>query len=761
MKKKFNIKFFGIILLILFILSNSIAPSLAIEITNQDEYLESLKQLRDNIYNRYKKDVNSQWEWANIGFYEGFNNGIEGGYRKGLNDLPKGLDLYKIIGELDSRAIAGMGSTVAGTVIALTSMGIDCTNLESFEIDGKPFRTRDRKDATNLVKFIYDSNSGGINFCTWGLIALDMGNYSTPADANSTREKLLETILNHKYGSDGFAVDMVAMLMQSLYPYQNDPVYGKRVKEKLENGLDLFQGHKTANKVEPMGEDFIFNSWGVPNSESTAHVIIALCNMGIDPFSDYRFSRGPNDNMIVNWVNRFVTNNRDGFGHTDNRYNGIGTEQGMYALQCYINFKENGGKKPYSLWYDGVSFNFGEQNMDTEPILSFKLMGYDGEISHLTNTITIIIEDPVSIEELKNLQPEIKLGENYTIEGNLDRDFTKDIVYNIKDKDGKNILYNVNIINGSTWFNKFILRGVDGKIDRVKNQIKFEFPYGTYVENLLPNFVEIQPKDKDIKLIPDINTPLDFSAKESFTYTIDNVDNGRKVEYEIILDYGETKGDASIREFSIGKYKAQIQGKSINIALPENMTKEEFISKNKNTSPVIKGYYETIDPSPNLDKNSIDNYLQDYILTDEEGNVSLYNIKFVEKKADSPIEKPEEKPSNKPKDSELIIESFKIGNIEAEIDNEQGIIYIELPYELDLSYVFPIITLSKGSIYPSLEKPLDLRKPIIYTLCGDGEIKNYKLKINILPPKPATKLWEYLRRYSEPEDYQIIIGGEN
>mgnify|MGYP001499243444 CR=1 FL=1 len=84
-----------------------------------------------------------------------------------------------------------------------------------------------------------------------------------------------------------------------------------------------------------------------------------------------------------------------------------------------------------------------------------------------------------------------------------------------------------------------------------------------------------------------------------------------------------------------------------------------------------------------------------------------------------------------------------------------------LPYEIDLNYVFPIITLAKGSIYPSLEKPLDLRKSIIYTLYGDGEIKNYKLKINILPPKTATKLWQYIERYSGSQEYQVIIGGEN
>lgn len=782
MKVKIKARRYGLFLFALLIVFSSLIPSFVIGVSDEDQHLTEFKQLRDNIYKRYQKDANSQWEWANIGFYEGMNNKIEGGYRKTVEDLPKGYNLYKIIEDLDSRSIAGMGQTVGGTVIALTAMGIDASNLKPYEVDGKPFKTRDRKDATNLVKFIYDSNPGGINFCTWGLIALDMGNYPTPTDANSTREKLLERILNHEYGSDGFAVDMVAMVMQSLYPYQNDSIYGERVKEKLEHGLDLFQGHKIANKVEQMDKNFMFKSWGTVNSESTAHVIIALCNMGIDPFTDYRFSRSGMDNLIYNWVNLFATNTNDGFGHTNNQFNSIGTEQGMYALQCYINFKENGGKEPYSLWYDGVPFNYGDdENM--EKIECFELLGQEAQISSKTNTITIIMPNSVPIESLKGAKPKIKLGNGYTLDSNIqeEQDFTnKDIVYTIKSRDGTTTNYNVNIINGPNWFNKFTLRGVEGEIDKLNNEIKIELPYGTYVDKIRPNIIEVQSIDREIKILPDIDVAMDFSQREGTKVILDSQRDGGKVEYTTIVNYIETKGYSEIREFSIGEHKAEIDGKSIILTLPKGVTKEKFITENQNKTPTIKGSYESIDPDPKqIDnfKNSLENYLKDYVLVDEDGKLNLYNVKFVEYKTDVPENKDPNRPPQKTpepgkpelgktkeektkEEKPLNIESFRIGTSEGQIDNANGRIFIEVPYELDLTNVVPTITLSKGSVYPVSGKVLNLKKTATFTLSDGNVSKRYSLIIMVAQPKPTTKLWKYIKEYSDPQDYQVIIGGE-
>lgn len=132
----------------------------------------------------------------------------------------------------------------------------------------------------NLVQILYNySGEYTINGPIFALNALDMGNYTIPENAVWTRDKLLETLLNHKYLSDGFGLDMVTMLMQPLGPYMNDPVYGERVKAKLEEGLKIV--------LDSFGSDNVFNNpygvqWGgVYTSEGSAQIVCAMSSMGI------------------------------------------------------------------------------------------------------------------------------------------------------------------------------------------------------------------------------------------------------------------------------------------------------------------------------------------------------------------------------------------------------------------------------------------------------------------------------------------------
>ena len=93
-----------------------------------------------------------------------------------------------------------------------------------------------------------------------------------------TREKLLDAILSHQYGSDNFGLDMVGMMMQAIAPYQTDEIYGDRVQEKLDEGLSIILGETTVSGVDGMRPDYTFFSTGTVNSE----VCIAddLCAVG-------------------------------------------------------------------------------------------------------------------------------------------------------------------------------------------------------------------------------------------------------------------------------------------------------------------------------------------------------------------------------------------------------------------------------------------------------------------------------------------------
>ncbi|WP_312908245.1 DUF5018 domain-containing protein [Tissierella praeacuta] len=835
----------------------SVIHSQGVVIGPDEEYMNKLKQLRDNIYNKYKKETNSEdWEWMNIGFYEGKNNGISDGIRRKTEDLPQRFNMYDEIGELSKIKITDF----ARFAMTLTAMGIDASDLEPFQIEGKPFKTDLGRPygetITNVIELLYNASGTGINGAIFSLIALDMGNYSIPGDAKLSKDNLIKTLLEHEYGSDGFGIDMVAMLMQGLYPYQNHPIYGEAVRMKLENGIDLFLGNKSARKVEPLDKDFLGISWDAVNSESTSQVIIALCSMGIDPFSDYRFSRGSEDNMIVNWINKFATPTMDGFGHTNNTYNFMGTYQGMYALQWYINFIENGGK-PYSLYYDGVPFDFSKKFNNEAKIKYFELLGKEGIIDYETDNITIELSQDISSEELKAQIPIIKISEGATISPKIGekQDFNKDVEYRVTAEDGKTIkrytvkvkrkegvksskknieggevegfpgakieidnqnscikielpvgtnkdllkelkisfshqgisispdenepqdftkdpvTYKVTAEDGTTreyevqvtikeeapfWFTKFVLRGVNGKIDKNNKKIYLKLPFGTYVEEIYVNEFKFEPNDSNTSVSPGLGQTQNYEKNNKVSINpYPPLPEGENIGYEVDIEYISPSGNGKIQEFSVSGVETNIKGNTIELKLPKGIDKHDI----EDLAPKIKWTGKTIDPEPNKENNSLRNYYKDYVLTDGDGNVNLYTVKIVKSNGDSDdggSTGGNDGDKNKEKE-EMKIESFKIKGIEGEIDNVNGKIYIELPYELDLRNLSPTIKTSKGSnIYPASGQPLNLRRSARFTLSDGKKIKEYKLIILISKPKPATKLWEYIDDYNDIEDYQVV-----
>lgn len=183
----------------------------------------------------------------------------------------------------------------------------------------------------NLVANIASTTDGGVNGRIFALCALDMGNYTLPANGARSRESLLEQLLNHEYGSDGYDVDMVGMLMYAIAPYQEVSGYEERTKAKLDEGVEAI--------LKEMREDYTFHSWGTVNSESVAQVICALASCGIDPYSDPRFGDGDRT-ILTQWMDMFST--PDGFKHvqSESASNLLATYESCYALQWYLGFLE-------------------------------------------------------------------------------------------------------------------------------------------------------------------------------------------------------------------------------------------------------------------------------------------------------------------------------------------------------------------------------------------------------------------------------------
>ena len=133
----------------------------------------------------------------------------------------------------------------------------------------------------------YRKNVGrqGVNGYIWALIALNTRDYAVPADAVNTRETLLSALLEKQTADGGWAaagdaadVDLTAMALIALAPLTGENEAAAAAAERALNCLSALQE-----------EDGGFSNAGLPNCESCAVTLTALCCLGIDPARDTRF----------------------------------------------------------------------------------------------------------------------------------------------------------------------------------------------------------------------------------------------------------------------------------------------------------------------------------------------------------------------------------------------------------------------------------------------------------------------------------------
>ena len=196
--------------------------------------------------------------------------------------------------------------------LTLTAMGKDITDV----------------DGTDLVSMICNSEklSDGSNELIYALMALDAANAAIPADAKWSRNTIIEAMLGFQNENGGFgltgkdstSVDMTAMALQALAPYQERT----EVKEAIDRAVSCLK--------EEMRDDF-----GYGTSESTAQVLLALSCLGIDPTSVEVGFGTPNFNMITNLMK--YRQNDGGFSHLSNltKSQEMSTVQVLQALDAY------------------------------------------------------------------------------------------------------------------------------------------------------------------------------------------------------------------------------------------------------------------------------------------------------------------------------------------------------------------------------------------------------------------------------------------
>ncbi len=165
----------------------------------------------------------------------------------------------------------------------------------------------------------------GVNGAIWALIALDCAEYET-----LTREMYIEYILNSVLEDGGWSLtgegaadpDITAMAIVALSGYAD------RFDTTVSKAVDCLAKIQDSNGG--------FQSMGDQNCESTAQVIVALCEAGISPQSPEFVKNG---NSLLDNLMSFYTGG--GFAHTaqDTEPSLMTTEQALCALAASDRFE--------------------------------------------------------------------------------------------------------------------------------------------------------------------------------------------------------------------------------------------------------------------------------------------------------------------------------------------------------------------------------------------------------------------------------------
>lgn len=210
----------------------------------------------------------------------------------------------------------------ARLILAMTALNQDVTNVAGY----------------NLLQSVADYESvckPGIYGPIFVLLAVDSNHYAIPQNATGTtassRENMIRFILNQQLPGGGWGwngvvdTDTTAMALQALTPYYSN-------NGEVQNAVNLALTQLSAIQ----NYDGTYSSFGTPNAESTAQVIVALTGLGISPDTDSRFIK--DGYTTVDGLMKYAQNG-GGFVHELGKaVDNYATDQAYYALVSYQRF---------------------------------------------------------------------------------------------------------------------------------------------------------------------------------------------------------------------------------------------------------------------------------------------------------------------------------------------------------------------------------------------------------------------------------------
>src|SRR5690606_200530 len=86
-------------------------------------------------------------------------------------------------------------------------------------------------------------------------------------------------------------------------------------------------------------------------------------------------------------------------------------------------------------------------------------------------------------------------------------------------------------------------------------------------------------------------------------------------------------------------------------------------------------------------------------------------------------------------DAAVEVESFKIQGQQAVIDQNVGIIEVDVPFGTDITSQKPEVALpANAAIFPSLDKAINFTGSVIYRITNGNVYKEYTVTVKIIPP---------------------------
>lgn len=722
--------------------------------------MESLVQKITTRYSRTTASAWEDWEWMNLGFYQ-----------HKLTNLDNGFSIAECIVRLDTTTNVAM-TNIDRKIMTLTARGIDCSKLSQYN-NGEPYVDAKGNKVDNLTEVLYNYRGGWtINGPIFALIALDMGNYTIPADAFWTRDKLLETILNHKYLSDGFGLDMVTMLMQSIGPYMDDPVYGERVRAKLDEGLEIVLdsfGSKNVYK-NPYGVQW----GGVYTSEGSAQIVCAMSAMGVDCHTDPRMSNGTQSALTA--LLDYADYSEGYFAHTNTTpKNALATYEGCYATQWYLGFLNNGGAgHPYSLYYR--QFDFSRKLSTEAEIHSFTLEGKAGEFTTEGEDNIITVTLPTGTP-LNDMHPQIELSEGAKI---LAPDLTNGITFVKNTKTG----FTVQAEDGKTTKTYYVVVKLSDEVDPSGAEIYTDtitLKDANILRDLdiLGKNITTGADSTDIELLIDAGkdtTNLMICARVSYGATATpSLDGKRGMDLSDWRTFTITSGDGTnARTYRI-KATARTQASIAAFSLTIGGTVYDGVIDNKANTITVSGVDDSklsstsfapdvtlgpetlvCSPAPGLAQDF--SRTVQYIVAGDENVLSrTYTVSVLNKEGklisasgsgggggSDPVT-----PAAGAK-----ITAFSVLGVDGVINQSAGTITVTLPDGTDVTAVAPSVTVTAGAVVsPVSGEVVNLTAPVIYTVTLGEDTAAYTVTVKY-ERSVSQQLWDKLGDNTDVTDHQ-------